>query len=295
MPPTLGQAPDDRSRLAGSTDGWPDDFHPCPVDPDCPHCQGTAVDPPDWSWVDAVYCISLRERPDRAATAAAELHRAGLCRRVLFHRPARHRTKVIEGIWEAHRAVLTHALAANARTALVLEDDVHFTRRITKALIARVEATMRRLPDDWRIFFLGHWTFRARFVAPRTLATRSACAHAYVASRTLMTWAAERPFAARGKDIFRTAGGGIDAAYAVQPGAYAYFPMLAIQAIRGSDHVAHKLRTRPVRKFRHILTRTRLNEIVISRLMRPNEVLMVGLGVIAGTGEWLRDRLRQRS
>ena len=36
-------------------------------------------------------------------------------------------------------------------------------------------------------------------------------------------------------------------------------------------------------------------EIVISRLMRPNEVLMVGLGVIAGTGEWLRDRLRQRS
>ncbi len=286
-------APDDRSRTAGDAEVRPADFHPCPIDDTCPHCLGTAAAPPDWSWLDRVYCISLRERPDRAAAAARELHRAGLCRLVLFHRPARHPTRVIEGIWEAHRAVLLHALAGNAETALVLEDDVHFTRRLTRARVTRLAAAMRRLPEGWRLFFLGHWTFRARFVGRRILETRSACAHAYVASRALMTWVAERPFGARGKDYFKTAGGGIDAAYALQPGAYAYFPMLAVQAIRGSDHVAEKLRTRPVRKLKHVITRTRLNEVAISRLMRANEIVMVSLGALAGAGAWLRNRVRQ--
>ncbi|MEZ5865832.1 MAG: hypothetical protein R3D25_17840 [Geminicoccaceae bacterium] len=293
MTPPIRPVPVDQHHPDPALPAGPDDFHPCPPDDACPHCRGTATRPPDWSWVDAVYCISLRERPDRAAAAAAELHRAGLCRRALFHRPRRHPTKVIEGIWEAHRRVLAHALAAGAETALVLEDDVHFTGRITRGRIAGVAAAMRRLPDDWRIFFLGHWTFRARLVAPRILATRSACAHAYVASRALMTWAAERPFAARGTSYFKTAGGGIDAAYAVLPGSYAYFPMLATQAIRGSDHVAEKQRTRPIRKLKHIVTRTRLNEIAISRLMRANELLMVAIGVIAGTGERLGRRFRR--
>ena len=72
--------------------GFPDEavWHPCPTDPACPHCGGAAPGTAaalDWSFLDAAYCISLKIRDDRAAQAAAEFHKVGLCQRVLFYRP----------------------------------------------------------------------------------------------------------------------------------------------------------------------------------------------------------------
>lgn len=280
-------------------DGTGPAFHPVPVDPDCPYCRGDlaglagdAVRPADWSFVDAAYCISLRERDDRMALASAEFHKTGLCRKVLFHRPRRHPTRVIEGIWESHRAVARHALASGARTALIFEDDVLFTRKITRRRMTAVASAMRRLPDDWTIFFLGHWPLKARFWAPDILASASACAHAYIASPRLLAWLEAHPFERRFDQYDKRAGGGIDAAYARLPGSYAYFPMLAIQAVRRSDHMAHKKATKPVTKLKHLVTRTSLGEILLSRLMRPNELIIAGMGAVAGLVERLRRKSR---
>lgn len=285
----------DDSAAAGvrPTAGTAGRFHPVPLDPGCPHCRDsggtrdTAVPTADWSFADAVYCISLEERDDRMQAAAREFHRIGLCRRVLFFRPARHPTRVIEGIWEAHRAVARHALERGAERVLVMEDDVRFTRRITQRRLARVAAAIDRLPAGWTIFFLGHWPLQARFRSLDTLETNSACAHAYLASRHLLHWLEANPFPGRRNEIDHRAGAGIDAAYAKLDGSYAYFPMLAIQAVRGSDHMAEKIRTRRVKKLRHLVTRTRLGEILLSRLMRPNEFLIAGIGAIAGAAERL--------
>ena len=269
----------------------PSPFHPCPVDPACRHCRAPASTPDPWSFVERAYCISLADRPDRAARAAAELHRVGLCRRVLFYRPERHPFRVIEGIWESHRAVARHAQEAGARNALILEDDVTFARWVGPRTLAKVAAAMRELPPDWTIFFLGHWPLRARFVSPRLLRTASACAHAYVASPRLLAWLAANPFSKDERERERIAGGGIDASYARLPEAYAFFPMLATQAALGSDHMAEKKRTKPIKKFKHLVTRTALGEVLLARMMRPNELVIAAGAAGAALGSWLRQRL----
>jgi hypothetical protein len=290
MTTLLAEPPSEASR-DGAEPLSPPRFHPCPIDPLCPYCRPGANGPDLWSFVDRVYCISLVDRPDRAARAAAELHRVGLCRRVLFYRPHRHPTRVIEGIWESHRTVARHAREAGARTALVLEDDVAFAPWVGRRTLEAVAATMRTLPPDWTIFFLGHWPLRARFVSPRLLRTASACAHAYIASPRLLDWLAANPFSKENRERERIAGGGIDASYARLPEAYAFFPMLATQAARGSDHMAEKKRTKPIRKLKHLITRTDLGEFLLARAMRPNElVIAAGAAGVALAG-WLARRL----
>src|SRR4051794_32656307 len=92
---------------AGAQAAW----HPCPTEPGCIHCGSRQGASPqrgwDWFFVEAAYCISLESRPDRAAVAAAQLHRLGLCRKAILHRPSLHHTPKI-GIWEAHRAIAVH-------------------------------------------------------------------------------------------------------------------------------------------------------------------------------------------
>ncbi len=82
-------------------------FHACPPDPSCPYCNGTIGDAEalDWSFLDGVYCISLQSREDRVINVAAQFHKVGLCRQVLFYRPLRHPGRGYIGSWESHRAV----------------------------------------------------------------------------------------------------------------------------------------------------------------------------------------------
>jgi hypothetical protein len=69
--------------------------------------------------------------------------------------------------------------------------------------------------------------------------------------------------------------------------------MLAVQAVRGSDHMDEKKRTKPVKKARHLVTRTDLGEYLLSWGMRPNELLISAAGLVGTGADGLKARLRR--
>ena len=270
-----GETPLDRDeRQQRATLAW----HPTPSSPDCAHCgqvrAGSSRPRFDWSFVDAAYCISLRERPDRAAEAAAEFHRVGLCGRVTFFRPERPSGSVRIAIWESHRTVAEHALRHGRSRVLFLEDDVMFARRIQPAALRAIGEVMDTLPQGWMVLYLGHWPLWAYFVRRNLLRCGSACCHAYIASERTLRWLRDNP--PDTVPIARIAGRGVDAALARLPETYAMFPMLAIQRPSPSDNL-WAAAGRPKRKLKHLITRSRYRELLLSRLMRPNELLVAAL------------------
>jgi hypothetical protein len=255
-------------------------FHPCSRDPSCPYCIGDeARTQPrlDWSFLDGIYCISLQNRDDRAASAAAQFHRLGLCNRIVFYRPRKHPTKPVIGIWESHRAVAVHALARGQRTVLILEDDVLFGRRVCSRTVRAIAGAVRGLPHDWTIFYLGHMARWVYFVRPRVLRVSSTTAHAYIASGRLLQWLRDHPFGTPGIAHVRIAGHGIDSAYAKLPGAYAFFPMVATQSGSQSDFRVGRSKEPKRRRLRHLFSRSRHRELIISNVLRPNQYLMVAV------------------
>ena len=280
--------------------GFPDEavWHPCPADPACPHCSGAAPGTAaalDWSFLDAAYCISLKIRDDRAAQAAAEFHKVGLCQRVLFYRPDKHPKNGFIGGWDSHRVVAMHALARGAGTTLIFEDDVLFTRPVRPQTLRSIARALDRLPPDWLIFFLGHWPLSAYPVRPNVLRTSSACSHAYIASSRLLQWLADHPWDAVGIERSRIAGKGVDSAYARLPGTFALFPMIALQRVGRSDNFVPKKKAR--RRLRHLVTRTGYRELLIAKLMRPAEIIVVLLSpvfLLADLARRARARLAAR-
>lgn len=261
-----------------STDALaPAAFHPCPPDPGCRFCAGTdgeAADRDfDWSFLDAAYCISLWSRKDRAASAAAELHRVGLCRRTMFYRPVKHPTKASAGIWDSHRTVARRALAKGQVRVLILEDDVLFSRYLRPRTVRAIGRALANLPRDWMIFYLGHWAFWAYFVRRDVLRLSAGCAHAYVAGPRLLRWLDDHPYGTSGVERLRLLGRGLDGAYAKLEGAYAFFPMIAIQSASRSDHGVYT--SRDVTKLKHLYTRNKHRDLILSELMRPNQFVII--------------------
>ena len=118
-----------------------------------------------WSFFDRIYCISLKERPDRRAQAAAQFARVGLAGRVIYLTVARHPTDCEQGIYESHLACMRQGLADGAHRVLIFEDDVMFEgfdpTRFTTAVVF-----LDRHPD-WQIFFLGCMVRSAAAPRPR--------------------------------------------------------------------------------------------------------------------------------
>ena len=249
-------------------------FHACPPDPSCPYCNGSIAPAQalDWSFLDGVYCISLKSREDRVATVSAQFHKVGLCRQVLFYRPLRYPGRGYIGSWESHRAVAEHARARGYDTTLIFEDDVQFVRRLTPRSVRAIGRAIKRLPPDWMIFFLGHWPLWAYFVRPNVLRTSSGCAHAYVVSPRLLDWLHEHPWGTPGIVKRRFIGKALDSAYAMLPATYALFPMIATQSISKSDNfvLSHKKNTR----LKHIITHSKYREMLLSKSMRPIEAIV---------------------
>ncbi len=263
--------------------------HACPRDPACRFCNGTAAaDDFDWSFAGAVYCISLQHRDDRAVSAATEFHRVGLCRQVTFYRPAKHEGSAVSGIWNSHRHVVRRAARHGHQRVLVFEDDVQISRRLRPATLRRIADAVDGLPPDWTLFFLGHWPLWAYPVGRRLLRVGSACAHAYIGSERLMEWF-ESNRSRKDADYARLAGKGVDAAYAALPGAYAWFPMIAIQSASRSDHLTWE-KGRERRKLKHLVTYSRHRERLLSALMRPSQYAVLALAPWA----WLRHRTRRQ-
>lgn len=254
----------------------PDVLHACPG-------ADSEAEGYGWGFIDRAYCISLIERDDRARTAAEAFVRAGLASRVDFYRPRRHASDPVAGIWESHRAVARTALAAGHRTVAIFEDDIEFLPGFGPAALRRVAQAFARLPQGWQIFYLGHWPLRCRFIAPGLLQTSSGCTHAYVLSHDALKWLAATDFASwRASPLSgATVGVGIDGAYAASGRCYAVFPMVAIQSTSPADHIRAGKAGR-VRKLKHLVTRTRAREWMLSNLMRPNEYLMAALALIPG-------------
>jgi hypothetical protein len=272
-------------------------FHPCPPDPSCPYCNGSIAPAQalDWSFLDGVYCISLKSREDRALTVAAQFHKVGLCRQLLFYRPLRYPGRGYIGSWESHRAVAEHARERGCETTLIFEDDVQFVRRLSPRSVRAIGRAIERLPPDWMIFFLGHWPLWAYFVRPNVLRTSSGCAHACIVSPRLLRWLHEHPWGTPGIEKRRLIGKALDSAYAMLPGTYALFPMIATQSISRSDNfaVSHKKNTR----LKHLVTHSRHREWLLSNLMRPFEVIVVLLSplcFIAQMSKRFRDRAGRR-
>jgi len=252
-------------------------FHPCPSDPACPYCNGT-IEPQralDWSFLDGAYCISLKSREDRARSAAAEFHRVGLCRQVMFYRPDKHPVKGIIGSWESHRAVGEHALQRGCGTTLIMEDDVCFSSPLRPGRLRSAARALGGLPPDWTIFFLGHWPVWAYFVRHNVLRTGSACAHAYIVSPRLLRWLHDHPWGSPDVGKLRLVGKALDSAYAKLPGTYALFPMIATQRVSKSDNF--NFRPKKNRKLKHLVTHSRHRELLLSKLMRPAEIIVATL------------------
>jgi GR25 family glycosyltransferase involved in LPS biosynthesis len=210
-------------------------FESLPHDDSCPYCTGRSAATPLPGPLDAIYCISLQDQPHRTHQAAAHLHRLGLCRLVSLYRPVRGKNGT-RAIWESHRAVACHAVANGCRSALILEDDVYFHRPWAK-LAPRIAGAIAALPSDWRALYLGHIPLQAYFVTPTILRVRTGGAHAYVASRRLLTWlAATEPLSAEVPTW--PINGGIDGAMAELPDMYALFPMAAQQRFLGDHRIA---------------------------------------------------------
>ena len=234
----------------------------------------------DWSFLDGIYCISLQSREDRAASAAAQFHRLGLCRRVVFYRPLKHPTKTVVGIWESHRAVAVHALAHKQSTVLILEDDVLFAERLRPPTVGAVASALRGLPPDWMIFYLGHMARWAYFVRPRVQRVSSTAAHAYIASPRLLEWLRDHPFGTPGIARVRIVGNGLDSAYARLPGAFAFFPLVATQNGSPSDYRIGRSKSRKRAKLRHLFSRSKYRELIIAKALRPNQYLIIALSPV---------------
>jgi len=262
-------------------------WHRCPTRPDCPHCSDPNAPPTlDWGFLDAIFCISLKIRDDRATRVADEFHRTGLCRFVEFYRPDKHPERGVIGSWESHRQVAMEAQRRGCRNALVFEDDVKFLREITPRRLARVRDTMARLPSDWHIFYLGHWPVEAWFLRPNLLTTRSACAHAYVISPLLMEWIKHHPWGTPNVPMTTIVGRNLDSAFSRLPGTYALIPMLATQSVSAGDNFTFKSQRKT--KLKHWITRSRYRETLLSHLMQPAEFIVAALSPFF----WLRHKFR---
>jgi hypothetical protein len=173
-----------------------------------------------------------------------------------------------------------------------MEDDIKFVRWYGPRMSRLVMKMVRSLPAGWQIFYLGHWPIKMRFLSLHLVNTHSACTHAYIANTRLMRLMAGESYGS--SKVSSLIGKGVDAFYASLDQAYAFFPMVAIQNTSPSDHVLAYRRGR-IRKWSHLVTRTRSRELLLSNLMRPAEFLAASTAAGALFGVMFRRKhLRNR-
>ena len=184
-----------------------------------------------WSFFDRVYCISLKERPDRLAQAAAQFASVGLADRIMYIRVDRHPTDCEQGIYASHMSCIRKGLAEGARHILIFEDDVVF-ERFSPARLDVALSFLRRQPD-WQILFLGCLVKKSN--ATETPAVRKVAyrclAHAYALHRSCAEQLVERPWAGIPYDVVLSN---------FKDGLFACYPSFAFQSNAVSDNLCRR-------------------------------------------------------
>ena len=223
-----------------------------------------------WSFFDSIYCISLKDRPDRRAQAAAQFAHVGLADRVKFLCVDRHATDAEQGIYESHRACIRQGLAEGAVHILVFEDDVIFERFSS----ARLEAALSFLcqQSDWNIFFLG-------CLARKSWATESPAvrevdyrclAHAYALNRAFAEQLVQKPWN----------GIPFDCMLRFNNGLFACYPSFAFQSDAPSDNLRHRKLDRFRRLCGGLRRIQKVNEWYIHHKVAVIASNLVGLGIL---------------
>ena len=106
-----------------------------------------------WSYFDRIYCISLKERPDRRREARSQFRAVGLLPRVEFVIVDKHPVDCEQGIFESHLLCMKKGLCAEARNILIFEDDICFERFTPRVLESAVKFMMA--DAHWKMLFLG--------------------------------------------------------------------------------------------------------------------------------------------
>lgn len=243
----------------------------------CQKCKdGRPTSRIDWSWIDHVYCISLKDREDRAKEAELEFHKVGLCDKVMFYRPTKDTSDYVRpgtrGCWTSHRTIAKKGYEDGAEMVLVFEDDVEFDEQTTTPKNIQKLASFTKKLKNWNIIYLGQWSFLKLPTGFLNLHRDYAmAAHAYLISNDTLKWLSDTKY----EDAIwlhkkkESVGFGLDVFYMFASRAYSYFPMMAYQ--RGAK--TSNQRPRHMGKF---LINLALTD---PRYMKYNQYLIFALSV----------------
>ena len=138
-----------------------------------------------WDYFDKIYCISLRERPDRKAEAEAQFEKAGLAGLVEFAIFDKDIANPERGIYVSHFTCIRKALKEGADTVLLFEDDILFRNFDPRVLKNGIDF-LKHSPD-WHFLFLGCMVKASRHTGyPSVIKVRyRSLTHAYAIHRRL--------------------------------------------------------------------------------------------------------------
>lgn len=106
-----------------------------------------------WDFFDRLYCISLKQREDRRASALNEFSKVGLADKVDFLIVERHPCDLEQQIYESHMLCLRKGLEAGARNIVIFEDDIEFDKFDPQRLKQCTEFLKQH--SDWKVFLFG--------------------------------------------------------------------------------------------------------------------------------------------
>ncbi len=180
-----------------------------------------------WDFFDRLYCVSLKERDDRRASARKEFAKVGLGNRVEFELGERHPCNLEQGVYESHMLCLRKGLEAGAGTIVVFEDDIEFDRFDPERLRKCTEF-LRQHPE-WKVLLLGALIRSSRKTDnPCVQQVRyQSLSHAYALNRHYAETIAYEPWQGIVNDtLFRP----------LRDDVYAIYPMCAFQKNLTSDN-----------------------------------------------------------
>lgn len=137
-----------------------------------------------WDFFDSIYCISLKDRKDRQASANEQFDKVGLSSKVQFYLTSKHPNNSERGIYESHIRCLQKGIEEDAQTILVFEDDIIF-ERFSFNMLKDIVYFMHK-ENQWNIFFLGCMVNNIQKTEyPSVVKIKYRCsAHAYVVNRS---------------------------------------------------------------------------------------------------------------